>query len=146
MNPDLFNSVTATLEETRATVTASGDDIIDTKGFADILFLVEISAVAAGDSSNYLLFTVEESDDDDFGDGTEAVVTDTARLTSDAASAVIASGVVLKIADTGLANTLVTFGYKPGTKRYVRVKWTETGTASAVFSLISLKNAARHLD
>lgn len=146
MNPDLFNSVTPTLEEARATVTGSGEDIVDTKGFTDILFLVEISAVAAADADNYLLFTVEESDDDDFSDGTETLVTDSARLSSDAASKVIASGVVLKIANTNQANTLVSFGYKPGTKRYVRIKWTETSTASAVFSLISLKNGARHLD
>ncbi len=131
---DLYNSTVVTLEENRATVTATGDDIIDMKGYEEVLILVEISAVSAADSSNYLTFTLQESDDDDFSDGTEVALTDTSRV----------HGTLPVINNTNLANTIKKFSVAVGTKRYLKIIWTETATASAVFSIVSIKSGARH--
>lgn len=133
----IFDSLPV-LETNRATVTATGSDVIDMKGFQDLLVLFEISAVAAGDGSNYLLFTVQESNDATFGDGTEVTITDANRLFS-TAPLNTTTGEILRINSTAMANTLQKFGLKCGVKRYIKVIWTETGTASATFSMIAIK-------
>lgn len=134
MRLDLFNMSVRTLETNRAAVTATGSDTVDMQGYDDILLLFEISAVGAADGSNYLTFTLQESDDSTFGDGTEVALTDTSRV----------HGTLPVIDNTNLANTLKCFSVKPGTKRYLKVIWTETGTCSATFSMISFKGEARH--
>jgi hypothetical protein len=108
------------------TATANGE-IIDTKGFDALTFVVQLATVATADSSNYFTFTLEAGDDSGLTDG--ATVT--------AATGLLGSNLVINDA-TAQSNYIGMMGYGGG-KRYVRLVLTETGTASAAFSAVAVQ-------
>jgi hypothetical protein len=114
---------------TAATVTGL---TIDTQGCYELTFFVFCHAVAAGDSSNKYTIAVYESDDS--GMSGETAITDTTRLV----------GSLYDVLTTD-ANAVKKLGViiSPN-KRYIRIKFIETGTADATLSGIVLKHPLRH--
>lgn len=129
---DLVNNLKVTKAVATGTVTASGTGItIDTQGFQSIMFAVLISAVTTADASNYITFGFAEGDASDNSDMT--AVTDTDRILNSAV-----------INNTNQDELTLKIGLSLGTKRYVRLIWTETGTASADFSGIAILGHPAH--
>lgn len=128
---DLANNIAVRNAFTAAAVTATGNGaIVDTQGFDSATFVVAFSAVGAADTGNFLTFSVRESDSDTFGDsGTEITAP---RIL----------GTLPVINTTSLSPRK--FGVVLGTRRYLRLTWTETGTANATFGVIAVLGTARH--
>lgn len=107
-----------------ATVTATTTSAAyDTKDgvLSDFAIIVNIGAVATADATNYFTFKVQESDDNSTYKDIDS-------------SFYVASNWDLKINATAEANAVQVFGIKSD-KRYLKVVATETGTASAIFSV-----------
>lgn len=131
MTQDLYNNLKVAKALTPVATTGTGNGTtVDTKGYQSIMFAVNIGAVSAADVSNYLTFSIEESDTDFSG----AAVTDTNRI----------QGTLLVINDTALANTVAKFGLTQLQKRYVRLVVTETGTFSAIVGAIAILGSPMH--
>lgn len=111
------------------TVTATGASSVLTIGSADrITFIVSVGAVAAGDASNYFAFTV-----------LEGTVVGTQAGVAEAGQYIAHGSWDLKINATAEADNVYAFDFVP-TPGYgfCKVAFTETGTASAVFSIDAL--------
>lgn len=130
---DLVNNLKVTKAKATGQVTATGNGgvVIDTQGFQSLMFAILISAVAAADADNKLTFGVEEGDVADGSDLT--AVTDTDRL--------LGSAVINATTDDELTLKL---GFVLGTKRYVRLAYTETGTFDGTFSAIAILGHPNH--
>lgn len=129
---ELVHNVKVTKGQATGQVTASGTGVtIDTQGFGSIMFAILISAVAAADADNKLVFGFEEGDASDNSDMAE--VTDTDRIIG---SAVINA--------TTLDEKTLKIGLALGTKRYVRLKFTETGTFDGTFSAVAILGHPLH--
>lgn len=141
---DLYHNINATMAHASATVTATGngDTILDlrTLGCETVTFLIPITAVAAGDATNYLTITVVEGDDSGLSDGTDVSSTEPNRLVTAGPGTTYTP---LAINATGMAGTVKKLGFKVGTKRYCRLRFTETGTASATFSAVAVAHDLR---
>lgn len=120
---DMLNNtkVSSAFDYASRTATANGN-IIDTRGFDGLVFVVTLATVTTADSSNYFTLTLQHGDD--------ASLTDAATVT--AATGLLGSNLVINDA-TAQSNFRGLMGYS-GSKRYVRLVATETGTASAAFS------------
>lgn len=112
-----------------ATATATG---IDTTGYQSVMFVVSVGVITAADASNYLTFTVEESDSLSTG---YAAITDTNRLLG---TPTVIEGVAV------LAASQNWFGITRLQKKYIRLVATETGTFSAIVSAIAILGNPRH--
>lgn len=132
---DLTHNLKVAVAKIAAQVTATGSTsvTVDTQFYEMVMFIIAITLVAAADASNYLTFSVKESDDSTFGDGTEAVV---------ATDRIIGTMAVINL--TTQANSVMKFGIKPGTKRYLKLYYTETGTFDATFGATAVLGGARH--
>jgi hypothetical protein len=108
------------------TATANGE-IIDTRGFGAVTFLIQLATVTTADGSNYFTFTLSAGDDSGLSDG--ATVT--------AATGLLGSNLVINDSTTQ-SDMIGMMGYAGG-KRYVRLVVTETGTASAAFSAVAVQ-------
>lgn len=130
---DLLNNVKVTKAKATGQVTATGNGgvVIDTQGFGSVMFAILISAVAAADADNKLVFGIEEGDLSDGSDLT--AVTDTDRI--------LGSAVIDNTADD---EKTLKIGLAIGTKRYVRLAYTETGTFDATFSAIAILGHPMH--
>jgi hypothetical protein len=123
---DIVNNVGVALAKASAQVTASGTGIIlDTKGFHSLAYLITFAAVAAADADNTLAFAAEEGDS---ALGYDFVAVPTERLIN-----------AYTLNSTATAQSVQKFGVIPGIKRYMRVKYTETGTVDTTFSVTLLK-------
>lgn len=119
---DLYNVLKVVKAVNPASITATANGLtVDTAGYHQLMFVLDIGAISAADGSNYLTFTVEESDTDFSG----TAVTDTNRI--------LGSLPVINVSTQ--ANTIIKFGIAQLTKRYIRVVYTETGTFSAIFGV-----------
>jgi len=132
---ELYNNakVSQALIPAQATATVTGP-VVDTQGFEAIMFAINIGAVTTADASNYFTLKIQEGDASDLSDAAD--VTNAARLLH-AAAAVINDA-------TGDDNTTQKMGCTIGTKRYMRLVATETGTADATFGAVALLTGARH--
>lgn len=112
-----------------ASRTATGNgEIIDTRGFGSLTFVVQLATVTTADSSNYFTLTLQHGDDSGLSDA--ATVT--------AATGLLGSNLVIN--DAGTQSDMIgMMGYAAGGKRYVRLVATETGTASAAFSAVAVQ-------
>lgn len=111
-----------------ASRTATGNgEIIDTRGFNALTFVVQLATVTTADSSNYFTLTLQHGDDSGLSDA--ATVT--------AATGLLGSNLVINDATTQ-SDFVGMMGYA-GNKRYVRLVATETGTASAAFSAVAVQ-------
>lgn len=118
----IVNNIKAVLGKASAQVTASGTGlIIDTTGFHSLAVLITLAAVAAADADNTLAFSAQEGD--------SALGYDFADVPADR----LISAYTLD--DTADAQSVQKFGVIFGTKRYIRVKYTETGTVDATFAV-----------
>lgn len=105
--------------------------VLDTQGFERAAFSIQVGAVTV-DGSNYMTAKVQESDTTADADFTDVAAADLIGSTIEAIDA------------AGNANTVQTAEYK-GTKRYLRVVLTETGTtASVACSVLGLLGDPRH--
>jgi hypothetical protein len=113
-----------------ATVTATGASSVLTMVPCDrVTFLVNVGAVAAGDASNYFLFTVLEGT----VVGTQAGVPEACQYIGDWDR---------KINATGEADAVYSFDFIPTPgKNFLKVAFTETSTASAIFSITAIEHA-----
>jgi hypothetical protein len=120
---DLVNNVGVTLGKASGQVTATGaGTIFDTKGFHSVMFAILLAAVAAADADNTLAFTAEEGDS---ALGYDFVAVPTDRLIN-----------AYTLDDTADAASVKKMGVATGTKRYMRIKYTETGTVDATFGVV----------
>jgi hypothetical protein len=115
-----------------ATLTATGaGNIIDRQGYGLADFVVQVGTSTTADGSNFFTISLEAGD---------------ASNLSDAAAVTSANGLVganLVINATADANLVNHLGYN-GSKRYVRLVYTETGTASVqICGTCVLSEAAR---
>jgi hypothetical protein len=99
--------------------------IVDTHDYNAVAFLIQVAAASTLTSSHYFTITAEEGDAANLSD---AVVIPVARR--------LGPAVVLN--DTGIANSVISTGYAKGTKRYMRLVFTETGTADVNLSALAL--------
>ena len=114
-----------------ASRTATGNgEIIDTRGYGALTFIVQLATVTTADASNYFTLTLQAGDDSGLSDG--ATVT--------AATGLIGSNLVINDSTTQ-SDFIGMMGYSGG-KRYVRLVATETGTASAAFSAVAVQELA----
>ncbi len=127
----LHHNIKAIKAVNPATITATANGLtVDTLGYTQVEFVVSIGAVGAADGSNYLTFTIEESDTDFSG----AAITDANRI----------FGTVLVINATTQANSVAQFGIRKTEKRYVRLVYTETGTFSGLFGAVAILGQPLH--
>lgn len=115
-----------------ATLTATGTgNIIDRQGYELVDILVQVGTSTTADGSNY--FTVSLTASDDSGMSGEEAVTSSNGLV----------GANLVVNATSDANKVNHIGYN-GSRRYVRLAYTETGTASVQLAAVaSLELPAR---
>lgn len=122
---DIVNNIGAILAKASAQVTASGTGIvIDTAGFKSAAFLIMFAAVAAADADNTMAFTAEEGDS---ALAYDFVAVPATRLINP-----------YTLAATATAQSVKKFGVILGTKRYIRLKYTETGTVDATFGAVAV--------
>lgn len=132
------------------TGTAALTNDVDLAGcIGGVTFLVDITAIAAADSTNYVTLEIQESDDDvtytALGSD-EEYITPYNRSTSNPQPVVpFAQGTdmygegPLVINSTSMTGQYL-IGMRPGVKRYVRIRAVETGTADLTLSVYALKH------
>lgn len=98
------------------TATTTGN-IIDRQGYQHALFAIQVGTSTTADGSNYMTVSLTASDDSGMS-GEEAVTSSNGLV-----------GANLVINATGDANKVNVIGYN-GSRRYLRLAVTETGTAS----------------
>jgi hypothetical protein len=131
---NLVQNVKAELAKAVAAVTATGQSaVVDLQGFGSVFFLLVCGLITTADGSNYFTMTIEEGDESDGSD--MVAITDTDRL--------LGTPTVINHA-TNFDDTIHKFGAVVGTKRYMRVKYTETGTADGIFGIVAIKGHPRH--
>ena len=118
------------IDYAQLTADKTGDNIIDTQGYDDVLVVVHIHAVGAGDADNYFTAKVQEGDNSALSD-----------------AALIADGTTYptryfgespsdrKIDLVAQADSFLVFGIRP-MKRYIRLMLLETSTADATVSAV----------
>jgi hypothetical protein len=127
---DILNNLKFTKAKATGQVTASGTgEVVDLAGFKSVAFAILISAVAAADASNYLTFTVQEGSASDGSD-----------MADIPAERILGSAVINNTAQD--EQTLKIGAISD--KQYVRLKWTETGTADVTFSAIAALGNPNH--
>jgi hypothetical protein len=127
---DIANNVKFSAAKGSGAVTASGQgSVVDASGFKSVAFGILVGTVTTADSSNYFTFTVQEGD---LSDGS-----DMANIPADR---IIGSAVLNA---SGQANSCLKIGAIPA-KRYVRLAWTETGSASAEFGAVAALGNPNH--
>ena len=113
--------------------------IIDTKGFESVTFEINVGTATAGfDSSNKFVVTASAGNAVN-DETTPTSITDAATVTS--ADLI---GTPPELDATGDDEKVYRFGYR-GVKRYIRLVFTETGTAAAPISATCILSHARHL-
>lgn len=128
---DQINSKKVSKAFAYASRTASANgEIIDTRGFGALTFIIQLATVTTADSSNYFTFTLEAGDDSGLSD----------KATVTAATGLLGSNLVVNDATTQ-SDFIGMMAYVGG-KRYVRLVATETGTASAAFSAVAVQELA----
>lgn len=128
---DQINSKKVSKAFAYASRTASANgEIIDTRGFGALTFVIQLATVTTADSSNYFTFTLEAGDDSGLSD----------KATVTAATGLLGSNLVVNDATTQ-SDFIGMMAYVGG-KRYVRLVATETGTASAAFSAVAVQELA----
>ena len=107
--------------------------VVDTQGFEEIMFAINIGNVPTTDATNFFTFKIQEGDAANLSDAAD--VTDANRLLH-ASALVINHG-------TSFDNTIYKMGLTIAAKRYMRLVATKTGTVSATFGAVALLTAAR---
>lgn len=130
---DLYHdiSVLNALSPAQITATTNGN-IIDLAGYQGCTFVITTGAIAGGDADNNLTAILQEGDESDLSDAAAVAADDymgTLPVFNDAA---------------GQANSQFAVGYK-GTKRYVRLRFVETGVADAFLSAAAILSHPRHM-
>lgn len=108
------------------TATTNGE-IIDTRGFDSLTFVIQLATVTTADATNFFTFTLQHGDDSGLSDA--ATVT--------AATGLLGSNLVVNDSATQ-SDMIGMMGYTGG-KRYVRLVATETLTASAAWSAVAVQ-------
>lgn len=108
----------------QVTGNGTGTLILDVKDYKSVAFVIYPTAVAAADADNTMAFTVQEGD--------SALGYDMADVASDRYQDTYTCN------STAHANTVKKVGVSVGNKRYMRLKWTETGTVDMTFSSIAV--------
>ena len=118
---DLYNNVTLAAAQYPASISATGSVIsVDRRGYDSVLACVNTGAMTTVDSSNYFSYTLVESDDGS---------TFTAVAAADIEGG--STNLIAKLDAAGDADKLFKLGYK-GSKRYVGILPTETGTSVVI--------------
>ena len=132
---DQYNNlgVETAIDPETYTATVSGD-IIDLALFESVTFTVITGAVTTADGSHYFTFTLNAGDDSALSDG--ATVT--------ASTGLLGSNLVINNASTQDDVCVGKMGYV-GSKRYIQLVATETGTATALFGAVVIRGNARHM-
>jgi hypothetical protein len=118
-----FDAVEA-LAQAQITATTNGV-IVDTHDYNSVAFLVQIGDIAALSAVNYITITAEEGDAANLSDAVAIPVTRR-------------HGPAVVLNDTVAANTVIGTGYAKGTKRYMRLVFTETAIADVDLSAVAL--------
>lgn len=128
----ITNNVKVVRAFARASVTATGASAItvDMLGYEEVMFIFMLETMAAADASNYLTVTIQES-----------TLDSPATFTDIASNRYIGSLVLNSVAD--YSDTVKKLGAMAGTKRYLRLNFTETGTFSGTFSASAVLHGAR---
>lgn len=114
-----------------ATLTATGaGNIIDRQGYGLVDVAVQVGTSTTADGSNYFTVSLEAGDVADMLSATEAVT---------AANGLVGANLVVNA--TTDANKVNHIGYN-GIKRYVRLVYTETGTASVQLAAVAILSEA----
>ena len=108
------------------TASANGE-IIDTRGFDSLTFVIQLATVTTADATNFFTFTLQHGDDSGLSDA--ATVT--------AATGLLGSNLVVN--DSTTQSDMIGMMAYAGGKRYVRLVATETLTASAAFSAVAVQ-------
>lgn len=120
------------IDYAQITADKTGDVIIDTQGFDDVLFVIHAHAVSTADATNFFTFKVQEGDEAALGDA--ALVADGTtypnRYFGESPSD-------RKIDLTTQADGFVVFGVRVH-KRYIRLMGIETLTADITISAVAI--------
>lgn len=108
------------------TASANGE-IIDTRDFGSLTFIIQLATVTTADATNFFTFTIQHGD--------ESNLSDAATVT--AATGLLGTNLVVNDSTTQ-SDMIGMMGYAGG-KRYVRLVATETLTASAAFSAVAVQ-------
>lgn len=131
MNQLMFNAeAVPALASAQITATTNGI-VVDTLGYNNVLFAILSAAFATGDDDNYFTASIQEGDETDLSD---AAAVPAARVL----------GTAPVFNDTTLdASSVFQLGAKCGTKRYMRLVLTETGTADLTVGAVALLGGPR---
>lgn len=128
----LVHNIKTSLAKASAQVTGSGTGVVfDTQGFHSVTIALLIAAISAADADNTLTFSVEEGD--------SALAYDFVEVP---AARVLSAAVINA---TSQAQSVKKYGVVVGTKRYMRIKYTEAGTFDAVFGAIAILGHAEDM-
>lgn len=137
---NLVNDIKAISVKASGAVTATGaSDIIDTQGYHDITWLLNLTAVGAADADNTLTFSVQEGDSALGYDFVAVTRTGVVHVPNQLLNPLVVDDT------TDFAATLQMIGFTPGVKRYCRLIWTEVGTVNVTFSGIALLYGAEDM-
>ena len=128
-NREVRSNITYAQLRKPANLEATGSsNYVDLRGYDAVDLIVDFGDVTAAGGANNFVITVEEKD--------------TAPATAAGYATVAATDLVgtFPTLENGVTGTVAAVGYR-GSKRYVRVTMTETGTAAAVIGVV----AALHL-
>lgn len=131
---EIYNNLKVVKAKNSAQVTGTGESaVIDTAGFGSILFILSTATITTADGDNTFVFSIEEGDQADGSDMT--TITDGDRILGELPIINHASN---------FDDVTLKFGAIIGTKRYMRVKYTETGTADGVFGITAILGNPNH--
>ena len=125
------NKVLKAASSAQVTATGTGD-LLDVADYEDVKFVISSHISATADASNKFVFGVEEGDAVNLSDA--VAVADPNR--------VFGSAVINNINQD---HVVLTLGVQVGLKKYMRLTWTETGTADATFSAVAVLGCPRRV-
>lgn len=125
------------LDYAAAVAATAAGTTIDTQGFSKITFLVHLHKVTTADATNYFTVTVKEGDASNLSDGVAVSSASPSRYVG-------ADPADRLINDAGADNTIMRIGVRTGTKRYMGLVLTATGTVSVDCSGMAILGGPRH--
>jgi hypothetical protein len=122
---DIMSHLDAVEALTAAAISATTNGVVvDTHDYNSVAFLIQVAAVTNLSSVDYISITAEEGDE--AGAGDFAAIPTNRRL-----------GPAIVLNASAQANSVLETGYAKGTKRYMRLVFTETAGNSGVTVALS---------
>lgn len=136
--------LTRILAPTQKTATFSADNIscgiTAANGVVtNLMFMIEFTAVAAADASNYVDITFQEGDQSDNSDMTAITAAESERVLREATTAPVTASPQIAYRKNTTATGIIKVGLVIGVKKYVRLVFTETGTTDMTYGILAIQ-------